>query len=119
MTFSEAIQTCMGKYATFEGRASRSEFWWFYLFGVLMSWAATLVGAMTLPRDIRELPSLMVNLAFLLPAIASGARRLHDTGRSGWWQLLMFTLVGFIPLVIWWSSESQAGANRFGESPAR
>lgn len=93
MGFMEAISTCMGKYATFSGRASRSEYWWFYLFTVLMSWAAALVGG--------EALNLLVGLVFLTPALAAGARRLHDVNKSGWWQLLLFTIIG-IPVLIYW-----------------
>ena len=119
MSFPEAIQACLSKYVDFSGRASRSEFWWFYLFCVLMSWGASVVGAITLGPDVAAIPSLLLNLAFMLPTFAAGARRLHDTNRSGWWQLLMLTVVGVILLIVWWASKSDEGANRFGQHPSR
>jgi uncharacterized membrane protein YhaH (DUF805 family) len=54
-------------------------------------------------------------LALLLPSIAVGARRLHDTGRSGWWQLLTFTIIGIILLIVWFASDGEKDANKYGE----
>ena len=112
MNFGQAIQTCMSKYATFEGRASRSEFWWFYLFTVLVSWGASLVE-MAVFGDSAGL-SVVVNLALILPILAAATRRLHDTGRSGWWQLLGLTVIGIIFLVVWWASEGHTDGNDYG-----
>ena len=106
MNFGQAITTCMSKYATFSGRARRSEYWWFYLFTLILSWGASLVAGDTL--------AFIVNLAFLLPILAAGARRLHDTGRSGWWQLLIFTIIGIIPLTIWLATDSKKEDNEYG-----
>jgi uncharacterized membrane protein YhaH (DUF805 family) len=53
-------------------------------------------------------------VATFFPAIAAGARRLHDLNKSGWWQLLMITIVGLIPLVIWWATEGEKKKNKFG-----
>ena len=93
MNFTQAISTCFAKYATFSGRASRSEFWWFFLFQILVSIAASIFG---------DVASGLVSLAFLLPALAVGARRLHDIGKSGWWQLIMLTGIGLLLLIYWW-----------------
>lgn len=100
MEFGQAISSCFSKYATFSGRASRSEFWWFFLFQVLVSLAVSMVG---------ETYSGLVSLALLLPALAVGARRLHDIGRSGWWQLLMLTGIGLLLLIYWWVQPSGDG----------
>ena len=91
MNFGQAISTCMGKYFTFSGRAKRSEYWWFYLFTILMGWGATLVGAVTFgPGDpAADVMSSILSLIFFMPALAAGSRRLHDIGKSGWWQLLI------------------------------
>ena len=93
MNFSQAISTCIAKYATFSGRASRPEFWWFFLFQILVSIAASLLG---------DVVAGLVSLALLLPALAVGARRLHDIGKSGWWQLIMLTVIGLLLLIYWW-----------------
>ena len=93
MNFGQAISTCFSKYATFSGRASRSEFWWFFLFQILVSIAASMLG---------DVVAGLVSLAVLLPAFAVGARRLHDIGKSGWWQLIMLTVIGLLLLIYWW-----------------
>ena len=93
MNFGQAISTCFAKYATFSGRASRPEFWWFFLFQILVSMAASMLG---------DVVAGLVSMALLLPALAVGARRLHDIGRSGWWQLIMLTVIGLLLLIYWW-----------------
>ena len=120
MGFGQAIAACMTDYATFSGRASRSEFWWFYLFVVLMSWGATLVAAAAFPADPAASDALsgLVNLMFLLPVLAAGARRLHDIGRSGWWQLLYLTGIGVILLIVWWMLSSKQERNAHGAPAA-
>ena len=107
MTFQESIKACFGKYATFSGRASRSEFWWWVLFLLLATAAAGIVN---------EKLTGLVSLAVLLPNLAVTARRLHDIDRSGWWQL-----IGLIPIVgvlvmLYWCVQPAAAANRFGPS---
>ena len=93
MNFGQAISTCFAKYATFSGRASRAEFWWFFLFQILVSIVASMLG---------DVVAGLVSLALLLPALAVGARRLHDIGKSGWWQLIMLTVIGLLLLIYWW-----------------
>jgi uncharacterized membrane protein YhaH (DUF805 family) len=112
MDFASSIKRNMttAAYAQFEGRASRSEYWWFYLFTLL----ATAV-ADRLSGTVGNIASLV----FFLPSLALAARRLHDVGRSGWWFLLIFTIIG-IPVVLYWLvKDSDAGANKYGEGPAR
>ena len=94
MNFGQAISTCFAKYATFSGRASRPEFWWFFLFQILVSIAASMLG---------DVVAGLVSLAVLLPALSVGARRLHDIGKSGWWQLIMLTGIGLLLLIYWWA----------------
>ncbi len=119
MNFGLAISTCLGKYAKFSGRASRSEFWWFYLFNLLMGLVMSIIGAGVFPNDpiLSEIPSLIVWLALLLPLLAAGTRRLHDIGRTGWWQLLSLTIIGIILLVIWWCFDTKKETNKYGEVP--
>lgn len=114
MNFSQAISTCLSKYATFKGRATRSEFWWFYLFTVLITWGAILVGNVTMGEE-GEIFSTVVSLAFFVPTISAGCRRLHDIGKSGWWQLLMITVIGILVLIYWWASDSMKTSNNYGE----
>ena len=102
MNFGQAISTCLSRYATFTGRSSRPEFWWFFLFQILASAAASMLG---------ETPAALVSLALLLPALAVGTRRLHDIGKSGWWQLIMLTGIGFLLLIFWWVQPTAEGSN--------
>lgn len=114
MDFVTAVKTCFGKFATFEGRAARSEFWFFTLFTWLVSVVLSLVDAVT---GIGVL-SLIFSLAVLIPTIAVAVRRLHDTDRSGWWYLLILVpIVGIIVLIIWFCSRGTGDANRFGSDP--
>ena len=95
MTFYESIRVCLTRYAEFNGRASRSEFWWFALFVTLVS-AALAYFSQTLVN--------VFLVAMLLPVLAAGARRLHDSGKSGWWQLFILAPVaGIIMLMILWA----------------
>lgn len=101
--FGDAIKICFNKFAEFEGRARRSEFWWWYLFTVLVGWIPYI--------------GWLASLVFLIPTLAVGARRLHDTGRSGWLQFLMLVpCIGSIILIIWWCEDSK-GDNEYGPSP--
>jgi uncharacterized membrane protein YhaH (DUF805 family) len=109
MTFFEAIKTCFSKYADFSGRATRPEFWWWVLFVVLASAATSIVSPMV---------SGLFSLCVLLPNIAVAARRLHDTDRSGWYQLVaIIPLIGLI-LMIYWCVQEAKDPNRFGTPPA-
>ena len=95
MTFFESIRVCFTKYADFNGRASRSEFWWFALFITLVSAALVYVN---------ENVYYIFQIAVLLPFLAAGARRLRDVGKSGWWQLfLLVPIGGIVVLGIWWA----------------
>jgi len=100
MTFQESITTCFKKYADFNGRASRSEYWWFALFIVIVSIVLSMIS--------NEVSGLF-SLATLLPSIAAAARRLHDTNRSGWWQLIAFIpIIGWIVLIVFLAQEGKS-----------
>ncbi|MDE5686210.1 MAG: DUF805 domain-containing protein [Paramuribaculum sp.] len=133
VSFSEAIKIGFSKYATFSGRASRSEFWWWILFTYIISFITTGVGQgiwsndllqFAMSGDISDLPigfySLtgIVNLFFLLPTLAVSVRRLHDTGRSGWFYLLNFLCcIGSIILLVWYCQPSKEQDNEYGPVP--
>ena len=88
MDFRTAVQTCFRKYATFQGRARRSEFWYFWLFIVLGTILAAIIdGVLGSGSDVGTgVVGGLFSLVTLLPILAAIARRLHDTGHSGWWQ---------------------------------
>jgi uncharacterized membrane protein YhaH (DUF805 family) len=97
MTFNESIKICLTKnYAEFSGRASLSEYWWFWLFGVLINSAAAIINPST-----SYMASGLVFLALLLPNVSVTTRRLHDVNRSGWWQLLYLTIIGGFVVLYW------------------
>ena len=104
MTFSESIKTCFSKYADFSGRASRSEYWWWILFVVLVSVATGILS---------EKLSAVFSLGVLLPGIAVGVRRLHDIDKSGWFLLLNFIpVIGWV-IVLYWALQEGREPNRF------
>jgi uncharacterized membrane protein YhaH (DUF805 family) len=111
MTFGESITVCLQqKYADFTGRASRSEFWWFMLFNLLVSLAA---------QAIHPVASVLVTLALLLPVCSVAVRRLHDVGRNGWWLLInLVPLVGFLVLLFWNVQPSEPNDNAWGAPAA-
>jgi uncharacterized membrane protein YhaH (DUF805 family) len=116
MNCQTAISVCLSKYATFGGRATRSEYWWFYLFTVLLNWVVGIVGDAS-GQGLGTFLSLVISTGLFIPTLAAGSRRLHDTGRSGWWQLLVLTVIGMIWLIVWWATSSQPGSNAYGEEP--
>jgi uncharacterized membrane protein YhaH (DUF805 family) len=114
MDIQTAVKTCFNKYATFSGRASRSEYWWWTLFVII---ANVILTAVDFAIGFGEwgLFSNIFSLATLIPSIAVGARRLHDVNKSGWWQLLAIVpLVGWIILLIWVIKKGSIDENRFG-----
>jgi uncharacterized membrane protein YhaH (DUF805 family) len=106
------------KYAVFSGRARRKEYWMFALFAglIYVVLLAIVLAAHASPALIGVLG--FVELAFLLPGWGVTVRRLHDTGRSGWWILFgIVPLVGAITLLVFYCTDSQAGANKYGPNP--
>ena len=114
MTFSESITTCLKKYFVFEGRASRSEYWWFQLI-VSPSYFISII----LENEIGYF-FLGITLFTLIPAISAGVRRLHDTNRSGFFLLISFIpFVGGLVLLFFLIPEGTKGKNRFGPDPLK
>ena len=117
MDFGTAIKTCFKKYATFEGRAIRSEFWYWCLFSLLLGACTAIidVGILGYSADAEFTPiNSIATVVTFLPGIAVTARRLHDVGKSGWWMLLTFTIIGLIPLIIWYANEGEKKKNQYG-----
>ena len=100
-----AISTCFKKYATFSGRASRSEYWFFYLFYAIIYLVGALISAAV---GTAELVYLFI-IPLWLPTSAAGIRRIHDTGRSGWF--ILVPIYNLILLV----SPSNPGTNKYGD----
>jgi uncharacterized membrane protein YhaH (DUF805 family) len=108
------------QYADFTGRARRTEFWMFVLVNVLISIVLGLIDyAIFGYNSGRSGPlGLLYSLAVLLPSIAVSARRLHDIGRSGWWQLVaIIPIIGWIFVIVWYATPGRAEPNRWGQNP--
>jgi len=106
------------QYADFNGRARRTEFWMFVLFSVLISIVLAIVDYLIFGSSWSGPLSLIYSLAVLLPSIAVTARRLHDTGRSGWWQLIeLIPIIGGIVLIVWCATAGKAEPNEWGQNP--
>ncbi len=117
MTFQKSVETCFKKYFVFNGRAKRSEFWWFALFCFLAGMVTVFLDVILLGYawEAQGPINAVTQLGFFIPGLSVGARRLHDTNRSGWWQLIALTIVGLIPLIIWFASEGKKKKNKFGK----
>ncbi len=131
--FRQAVKLGFGKYLEFDGRATRAEYWWWQLFVILVSWVPIIGG--------------IIGLATLIPSLAVTSRRLHDVGRTGWWQVLpwgflvvfflalifgfvlssVFILAGIsilavipvlILLLVWYCTRGENGTNKYGPEPS-
>ena len=135
MTFGKAIKICMKeKFATFSGRASRAEYWWFALFVMLIMIPFVTVSYILAfylmyknhadeaeiikSAFIGFIPMFIVCAIFFIPSLSALVRRLHDTGRSGWWYLISFVpSVGGLVLFVFSLLESQHFTNEYGPEP--
>lgn len=126
MRFGEAVKSFWSNYATFRGRSRRSEYWWIQLFLVITNLAVAAIDLVLMNGDIDRfvanggggIVGLVWILVTIVPALAVLVRRLHDTGKSGWWALIGFVpLVGGIVLLVFTVLDSDAGENKFGVSP--
>jgi uncharacterized membrane protein YhaH (DUF805 family) len=136
MNFPQAIASGFRKYATFSGRASRAEYWYWALFVALGRYAARMLDAGLLSGNWRlpgygetfalnaplfgqmHIFTTIFLLAVTLPGLAVAVRRLHDVDRSGWWLLSYLTIIGILyPLLVWKCRRGTVGPNRFGHDP--
>ncbi len=114
MTFTESIKTCFKKYFNFHGRAIRSEYWYFYLFVWIISIVGIIIESIFLSNSY-SFGSLsnFITLIFLIPSINVTTRRLHDVNRSGWWQLLYFTIIGGFVILYWCIIKGRDEGNKY------
>ena len=116
MSPMQAVQSALGNYANFNGRARRSEYWWFFLIVNISFLVLGILGALVL--SLLQVVEVVLALALFLPALAVTARRLHDTDRSGWWILLGLVPFGGIVLLVFCVLPGTSGPNRYGsEAP--
>ncbi len=101
MSIQESVVTCLKeKYATFSGRASRSEYWWFWLATAIIGWVAGYISTIL---------SWIIGLALFIPGLAVAVRRIHDSEHSGWW--VICPIVNLVFLII----PGTEGANKYGD----
>ena len=133
----DAIKRCLAKYVSFGGRASRAEFWFFFLFNAIVMWLVVTVAALAIFPALLAASAFQKGahpdfgaiyvmfgvaaipvLALYLPRISVAVRRLHDSGRSGWrWWLYCIPLVGLVLFLLWNCERGTKGPNRFGPDP--
>ncbi|WP_068546438.1 DUF805 domain-containing protein [Thalassotalea crassostreae] len=113
--------TVLKRYATFRGRSRRSEYWFFTLFNVLISFGLAFIDGMVGSFDANSgvgMLSGFYTLAIIIPSIAVAVRRLHDTERTGWWLLLLLIpLIGPLVILFFMVSNGNSGANEYGDDP--
>ncbi len=113
--FVKAFLKAMLNYVNFKERSSREDFWWYILatviIGVIAGFFARLLG------NLGSALLTVVNLLLLLPSVSIMWRRMHDIGKSGLWNLLIFTGIGVIPVIIWWAKPGDEGDNFYGFDP--
>jgi uncharacterized membrane protein YhaH (DUF805 family) len=137
MNITESIKTCFQKYAIFNGRAKRSEYWYFFLFGFISAVSLSILDMALFPTNENGVLGLIFTLITFIPFISAACRRLHDINRSGWWQMLPYGImfaglilslisetllavgivagvVAAIILVFWLASPGENSKNRFG-----
>ena len=103
------------KYAVFNGRAQRKEYWMFLLFNIIISVVLTIFENLI---GLQSILSTIYSLAVLLPGIGVSIRRLHDTDRTGWWLLLsLIPIIGAIVLLVFMAQDGQADENQYGLNP--
>jgi uncharacterized membrane protein YhaH (DUF805 family) len=118
MTFVEAIKSGFSHYVTFSGRASRSEYWFWFLFAVLGGLVTATLDAAIFGFHAGASPlNGIFSLIIFLPGLAVAARRIHDIDRTAWWLLLLLTGIGAILLIVWFCFKGTPGPNRFGDEP--
>ena len=115
MGFTEAIQTCFSKYATFSGRARRSEYWYFVLCYTILT---GILSFLARNSTVLGYVSGVIEIALFIPMLAVSVRRLHDIGKSGWFYLIgLIPLVGLIIMIVWYVRDSDPGQNMYGPNP--
>ena len=119
MTFPDAIKHAFQNWSDFQGRASRSEYWWFFLFTVLLGIVTGVLDSIIFGSGSLGILGLIGTLAILVPGLSLWFRRLHDVDKSAWWTLIaLIPLIGILALLFFATQPGSEGSNRFGAPPA-
>ena len=114
MTFTQSVKTCFSKFFNYQGRAKRSEYWYFVLFTWIISFVAGFLEGIFLANNYSYGSiSNFLTLILIIPTINVATRRLHDVNRSGWWQLLYLTIIGGFVILYWTVKKGIDESNRF------
>lgn len=116
VSFGDAVKRALTvNYCNFDGRSSRSEYWWYALAIFILSFVINLIFGQS---NAGMIVSGIVSLALLLPGLGLAVRRLHDIGKSGWWIFInLIPLVGWIIFIVWMAKESDMVPNQYGPVP--
>tara|TARA_B100000214_G_C23531322_1_gene429621 strand:+ start:54 stop:428 length:375 start_codon:yes stop_codon:yes gene_type:complete len=119
MNFTEAVESFFKNYATFTGRSSRSEYWYAFLFLIILGAGLGFIeGFLGLfPYTEESVLAIIAQVFLLVPSIAIIARRFHDINMSGWWYLIAFTIIGLIPVIYWLCKAGDEDDNKYGSNP--
>jgi uncharacterized membrane protein YhaH (DUF805 family) len=118
MNFTDAVMAVLKKYAIFDGRSIRSEYWYWVLFSLLASIVLSIIDSIIFGTSANSNSGpleIIFSLATIIPGIAVTVRRLHDVNKSGWWILIVFTIVGIIPMIYWYCQPGTSGKNTYGD----
>ena len=120
MNFVEAINTCFVRYTDFSGRSIRSEYWNYTVFILVLSFVCNYIDSLIAGVPYWDYTdafgpfSVILIITTTIPSLAVSIRRLHDVNKSGWWQLIAITIIGLIPLIIWWATKGENKKNQYG-----
>ncbi len=130
MKVYESIRLFFQNYFEFNGRSSRTEYWHIFFLWIILTLCIEIIDASSHnlliedywvsdkhPGFLGSNLHLLCSVISTVPFISLGVRRLHDIGRSGWWYLLTFTIIGILVLLFWAIEESQKGENKYGKNP--
>ncbi|MEM9838425.1 MAG: DUF805 domain-containing protein [Pseudomonadota bacterium] len=116
VSFVQAFSLFFKNYANFKGRSARGAYWWWYLWSLLIGFALGIADAFVFGIDSdTQVFGVVFSLATLIPSLALAVRRLHDVGRSGWWLLLILTIIGILVILFWNIQPADEGTNKYGD----
>ena len=121
MSFVQSVKRCFINYKSFSGRASRSDYWFFYLFNIIVFNLISIIqGSLNQADSVfiaLDILIMIFGIGIGITYLAVSVRRLHDVNRSGWWLLIAFTVIGILWVLYWFIKSGDLESNRFGEKP--